>query len=103
MSMQDEINLLSQCPCCTALYRRQDANLVRQESQLSIVHISCAECRHAMLLSVKKSRGGITCAGIMTDCEFEDAVRFLKADKISIDDVIRVHTALELDNFMKIG
>lgn len=56
-----------------------------------------------MLLSVKKSRGGITCAGIMTDCEFEDAVRFLKADKISIDDVIRVHTALELDNFMKIG
>lgn len=52
-----------------------------------------------MLLAISARKGGFVCAGIFTDCEFEDAQRFISAEKISIDDVIDAHNALQFDNF----
>lgn len=53
-----------------------------------------------MLLKIRKHNGGLECFGIFTDCNFEDSAKFLGGEAISVDDVIGVHLALELDSFI---
>lgn len=93
--------MITACPYCTLSYRESDVRLLRRERIQSLYHVYCSECCHAMLVSIIKKKGGILCAGVFTDCIFEDAQRFLDAEKVSIDDVISVHKALKFDNFGK--
>ncbi|MFH1711921.1 MAG: hypothetical protein ABH846_01650 [Patescibacteria group bacterium] len=98
----DDMDLLAQCPSCQTRYKQDDARLVQRKGLESIFHVSCWSCRSALMISVKKRPGGIICAGIITDCEFDDAKKFSGAERITVDDVIRVHKALELDNLIEI-
>lgn len=98
-----EINLLTQCTHCQANYLSLKTKLVKQAEQYSIFHVHCSSCDGSMLLSMKRNQGGIMVAGIVTDCNAQEAKRFGQARPISIDDVIAAHSAVELDNFLKIG
>lgn len=82
-------------------YPPSAARLLKTHARRSFVHLNCDHCSHAMLLAVSARKGGFVCAGIFTDCEFEDAQRFISAEKISIDDVIDAHNALQFDNFLE--
>jgi hypothetical protein len=94
--------MITVCPYCTLSYQQQHIRLLKRDAVQSLYHVHCAQCSHDMLVSIFKKKGGILCAGIFTDCVFEDAKRFLDGEKVSIDDVISVHKALKFDNFSKI-
>ena len=96
------LGILAECPYCSEPYRTSAARLVKRSAKKSVIHISCARCKQAMLLGVTKRREGIICAGLLTDCNFNDSIRFLKAEKVSVDDVINTHRALKLDKFLEI-
>ncbi|MDP2631281.1 MAG: hypothetical protein Q8P30_00755 [Candidatus Uhrbacteria bacterium] len=97
---QHGFGMLAKCPYCNGAYSASDAQMVKHESKRTIMHIMCSICNHAMLLTVSRSREGIMCAGILTDCDFEDAIKFVDADSVSIDDVINAHRSLTLDKFL---
>jgi len=82
-------------------YVPTSARILPGRSQKRIVHIWCQHCEHSLLFSVTLRQNGVVCAGIFTDCEYEDAKRLLFGDKISVDDVISVHAALQFDNFLE--
>ena len=54
------------------------------------------------MLKVSSREGGLSCAGVLTDCSFADALAFKDAQIISVDDVLSAHLALQLDNFIEI-
>ena len=83
-------------------YAQTAARAISGRSKKRFVHVTCAHCAHAMLLAVTARKGGFVCAGVFTDCSFEDAQRFIFGEKISIDDVIDAHNALQFDNFLEI-
>lgn len=92
--------MINNCPHCDTQYLDRMVNFVSKDSLGAIFHLHCTKCDRSMLLKVKKYRDGLECAGIFTDCDFEDAKQFLGREAISVDDVIGVHLALELDNFI---
>jgi len=98
----EEINLLTQCPTCQSTYHQQDARLIQKQGSTSIFHLSCWSCQSALLISIKRRPSGIVCSVVITDCNYEDAVKFKQSPKISVDDVIEAHNALELDNLIEI-
>ncbi len=105
MKKHDEegLQLMSHCSKCKSRFTKEELQYIGEENGGTILHISCGTCRQNMLVSTLKKDGGIICQGMITDLSLDDAKRMLKAGKVSIDDVLSIHEALQLDNFMKIG
>ena len=91
----DPLGMVGACPTCQAAYPCSNVRLLTQTPQQTLFHLSCQQCHHAMLFSVQRRTDGVMCAGIMTDCSFEDAKRFHAQDVVSIGDVMAVHEALD--------
>lgn len=95
------VNLLARCPSCQARFASSGTRVVAREGSQTIMHLQCEVCRQAMLLSVKERPRGISCTGTITDLSFQDALAFWNGEKVTADDVIQAHTALQLDKFLK--
>jgi hypothetical protein len=47
-----------------------------------------------MMFAVDRAGGHVACVGLLTDCNADEAVRFEKGAKISLDEVLRAHVEL---------
>lgn len=95
-----EAPVIAGCPGCGARYV-EAPDLVDERKDLRIFHQICGGCGRAMLFAWRQRRGGWVCAGLFTDCTAEEAKRFIFAEKISVNDVLGAHNALQFDNFFK--
>ncbi len=96
---QNEPHPLGRCPVCRSSYAAASIAAVKIQGSTSFLHLTCQSCEHSMMLSLRRRREGLVCAGIVTDCNLEDARRFADSEPISVDDVIEMHEALQLDKF----
>lgn len=101
--MHDEHRILTQCPHCSLRYSASDIRVVSGVLERTILHVTCSGCMYKMLISIMKRREGIACFGISTDCSYSEALRLLEGGVITVDDVINVHEALQLDKFTQMG
>lgn len=92
----------SMLPCakCNLLFSDAQAKVVHRSKKREILHVVCIACKSATLLSVVKMGPGMQVVGIQTDCDYEDTKQWLKAEAVSVEDVLNVHQALKLDNFL---
>lgn len=91
----------AQCSYCLLPYPDSSVKAVGATKKGRVMHLTCQYCLRSMLISVLKTNSGLTCAGIFTDLDYEEAVRFRQAEKISVDDVLHAHHALKFDNFLE--
>ncbi len=99
----DGLKYVSHCTRCMTLFSKEDMQCVEKKDEKTILHVSCSVCRQNMIISFIKKEGSVLCAGTVTDLSYKNACDVLSAEKVSVDDVLLIHEALELDNFMKIG
>lgn len=92
--------MISRCPFCAADYPAEQIRPLSGLDSAHLVHVECLSCHCSMLLSIVKREGGLSCSGVFTDCLFADAVRFMAAKPICVDDVILVHQGFSLDKMM---
>ena len=92
---QDPLGLVGACPTCQAAYLCSHVRLLTQTQEQTLFHLTCQQCKHAMLFNVSRRKDGVMCSGVMTDCTFEDAQRFHSKEGVSIGDVMSVHEALD--------
>lgn len=92
---------LTRCPSCQTAYPADRVREVMREGQRFVLHATCAVCEDALILSVQKRQGGVACAGLLSDCTFEDALRFAKAPRITADQVLDVQGTRFLDILSK--
>lgn len=92
---------LTKCPSCQTAYPTEQIREVMREGQKCVLHATCSSCQDAIILSVTKRPGGVICAGLLSDCNYDDAVRFAKAPRITADQVLDAHEASWLDILRK--
>ena len=93
---------LTRCPSCQTSYPAEQIREVTREGNRCVLHATCPQCEDALILSVSKRHGSIVCAGLLSDCNYADALRFAKAPRITADQVLDAHAASWLDTFSKI-
>ena len=85
---------LACCPFCATAYTEQAVKPVGKRREGEITHASCTQCLRAMLFAVDRKGGHVACVGVLTDCSADEAIRFEKAQKISLDEVLKAHVEL---------
>lgn len=93
----DGLKLISVCPMCDTNYNPHEAQLVGEAEDSHFLHITCQKCHHSIIALVLVSQGGISSVGLVTDLSFEDVLKFRKAEAVSVDDVLDLHTLLKDD------
>ena len=85
---------IARCPFCTSLYSGPDVRAVGKKHGNQISHATCSQCFRAMLFAVERRAGQVACVGVLADCAVDEAIRFEKGQKISLDEVLKAHVEL---------
>lgn len=85
---------LFSCPLCGTAYTPAARVVVEERGREETLHLTCRACEKAFVISVERSSARLRSVGLMTDCSAPDYQRFHKAQKVSMDDVLRVHEGL---------
>lgn len=85
---------LARCPFCAAAYVSDQVRLIGRRRSGETSHATCLACSRAMMFAVDRASGHVACVGLLTDCNAEEAARFEKGAKISLDEVLRAHVEL---------
>lgn len=90
------VALGAQCPLCTHEYTKNEVRVLEEQGQTQLLHITCADCQHAMLTFVMTSNLGISSIGMLTDLSMQDVVR-MKTYEHTVDEdtVLAWHTFLQ--------
>lgn len=92
--MTNMIEPVSRCPFCSLPYDAPRVRLILSKDDRDLIHATCYGCHRAMMFSVERKEEHVSCVGLFTDCDAQDAMRFLGKPKISLDDVLRIHELL---------
>src|SRR3989344_793173 len=79
------------CPVCNSRYNPIEAKVLAEKNDAHLVHITCQQCRSAILAVVLVSGTGISSIGLVTDLTSEDVLKFRDAGALTHDDVIDLH------------
>jgi hypothetical protein len=85
---------MTRCTFCTLGYQDRDTKIVGSRFGHEITHSTCRGCGRAMLFALERRHGHVACVGLLTDCDYADAVRFEAKERITLDEVLKVHLAL---------
>ncbi|MEK9155544.1 MAG: hypothetical protein AAB839_02750 [Patescibacteria group bacterium] len=85
---------IARCPFCGISYDEERLRTLKKERQRDVIHATCTGCRRAMLFTVKRNEGNIACVGLFTDCDATDALKFMTAKRLTLDDVLLAHITL---------
>ncbi len=86
---------VTRCPFCAVSYDGERLRTLKKDGRKEVLHATCLQCFRAMFYTIERFEQNISCVGIFTDCDAQDALRFMSRKRISPDDVLSVHLALE--------
>lgn len=86
---------LSRCPFCEVVYLENNINPLKSRYGQEFCHAFCKKCKRSMLFSFERRASHILGLGMLTDCDGEDALRFVASPKITLDEVLEAYEALE--------
>ncbi|MEK7644064.1 MAG: hypothetical protein AAB390_02055 [Patescibacteria group bacterium] len=90
-------DVVSRCLVCVKKFGNQKFRIIEKRESERLLHIVCPHCRHAMLVSVGISGGGVLVIGSVTDLSLND-VRFLLARGRITEDELLAGSALINNN-----
>lgn len=71
------------------------SKLLGQRGERHLVHVCCQKCGNSMLALVLMGKAGVSSVGLVTDLTYDDVLKFRRARRLGVDDVIAVHQALK--------
>ena len=86
--------VMQTCPICNTAYDERYARVLAGRGNANLVHTTCARCLSAIVALVVTGSGGVSSVGMLTDMNYDDALRFHADDAISIDDCLTLHQLL---------
>ncbi len=99
-SKGDGLRLISHCPLCKTSYDPLEAKVLSERDDAHLLHISCRKCENAVLALIFISSSGISSVGLITDCSYDDVVRFREGNEVNADDAIAFHELMGRGNFI---
>lgn len=89
--------LAEQCPICKTKRAPLRMSILHEREYGQTVSLQCQECRSHMLAVLAQPRSGMPSFGFTTDVQPEEMDTFLRAQPVSIDDVLNLIQQLEKD------
>ncbi|MFA6410496.1 MAG: hypothetical protein WCW26_02900 [Candidatus Buchananbacteria bacterium] len=90
----DNQDIIANCPICHQRYKPLVAKVLEEGNTASLVHIVCQNCQAAILAMILANNMGLSTFGLITDLNYDDAVKFQNAKPISYNDVLELHQNL---------
>lgn len=97
MTFDDNMQLVTRCPFCSAEYDLDGAEVIGEENDATMVYITCTDCESSIVAIVAMSGLGIVSLGLVTDMTAEDTKRFNATKQVSSDDLLDIYETLEKD------
>lgn len=82
------------CPLCNKEYRPDNLRVVEEAGETVLAHSSCPACAGAVLSLLYKDLMGITLLGLVTDLDYDDALKFKDGEIIKTDEVLKLYQLL---------
>lgn len=95
MEFDENMHFVSRCPFCSAEYDLDGAKVIGEESDATVVYVTCSECESSIVAVVAMSGLGIVSLGLVTDMTAEDTKRFFGSKGISSDELLSIYELLE--------
>ena len=96
--IEGPMRLIANCPFCLRQYDPLQAQLLGTEGTTHIWYVSCAVCRHALMVAVLVTDGGVNSVGIVTDLQAEELAKYQDMSPVSADDCLLLHASLVGDH-----
>jgi len=97
MVFDDNMQLVTRCPFCSAEYDLDGAEVIGEENDATMVYITCSECESSIVAIVAMSGLGIVSLGLVTDMTAEDTKHFAKTTPVTSDDILSIYELLAKD------
>ena len=82
------------CPLCSKDYTPDNMRIVEQAGETILGHSQCPKCRGAILSLLFSDFIGVTLVGLVTDLDYQDALRLKESAPIDEDDILDVYQLL---------
>jgi hypothetical protein len=99
--VEDGLRLMRHCPLCETEYKFDQIDLIDEDANAHLVHITCTVCTSKMLAIITMSGFGMSSIGMITDLTASDAGRFQSAEPISADDLLDLYEVLQRDRVIE--
>lgn len=86
---------VTKCPFCSTAYDGERLRTLKRSEGREVLHATCQQCFRAMFYTIERFEQHIACVGLFTDCDAQDAVRFMSRKRLSLDDVLVAHSILK--------
>ena len=96
----ESLKVVSQCPLCQSRQNDMEARVLGQDGEARLLYLNCHKCGNSLLALVLVSHGGVSSIGMVTDLTYDDVRRFHQVEQVCADDVLEIHQALQLENFL---
>ncbi|OGH94317.1 MAG: hypothetical protein A2538_00715 [Candidatus Magasanikbacteria bacterium RIFOXYD2_FULL_41_14] len=94
-SWREALKLMGHCPLCGGNYATDSARRLGGMGVANLVHLTCAKCQGGFMAMVMVSPAGLSSVGMVTDLNYNDAVRLHDAPEIDLDEVINGYEYLK--------
>jgi len=91
----NSIKIPDKCFQCGQPYKKKDADLIREEENLFVFHITCSTCNTSTILDIAVGKDGVLTIGTLTDAGKEDLDKLRQGKIISANDVIEAYVSLK--------
>lgn len=95
------LKFIGRCPVCSVEYKQETVRFISEHDSSRLIHINCNKCHNHFVAAVVIAGQGISSVGMVTDLDYEDALRLHKKPVISLDEVINGYEFFE-NNIIKI-
>lgn len=76
-TLQSHFKVMQQCSVCHTPFDEKSIHVIEKMENVShLLHMSCALCKHKIIVLVSISDVGVGLMGLLSDLSYEDACRF---------------------------
>lgn len=87
-SWLEALKFIGQCPICNERYQDNRAKLFAKRDGANLIHLTCNKCSSNFITMIVMLGQGISSVGMVTDLNYEDALKLYKSAPLTADEVI---------------
>lgn len=88
------LTLVRECPVCRQAYTPEGIAIIRRETAVRILHLTCMKCESALLACIRTVEAGMALVGVVTDVSAPEASRLIFGTTIGENHIFAFHRLL---------
>jgi hypothetical protein len=101
-TLRSHFKVMQQCSVCNTAFDESSIHIIEELEDVShLLHMSCASCKHKIIVLVSISDVGVGLMGLLSDLTYEDVCRFKTKKPMDEQALLENYSALHKISFGK--